>query len=93
MIALTLPPYSVVIVAIVLIIALHWLRKPGRGGAVGRRIRQSDHWAWRDAITERQQMIEELTKRQRAKPCLARADQIAELRNELTEIQALEPNQ
>lgn len=91
MMAFTFPPYTALIVAIALIIALHWCRKPGRGGALGRRIRQSDHWAWRDAMADRNRMIEELTKRQREKPCRARAEKIEELRRELIIIQALEP--
>lgn len=62
MIAFVLPPYSAVIVAVALILALRWLRKPGRGGIVGQRVRSSDHLAWEDAVADKRRELEELLK-------------------------------
>lgn len=43
-----------------LAILLYWLRQPGNGGIVGRRVRNSDHRALQDAIAEKRHELEQL---------------------------------
>jgi hypothetical protein len=59
-IAFQLPAYSPLIAALILFSALYFLRKPGRGGSLGNRIRNSDWWAWRDAMNDKQRELDEL---------------------------------
>lgn len=49
------------IVAAVLILITSWLRR-GNGGEFGRRVRRSDWLAWKDAMNEKQQELEDLKK-------------------------------
>lgn len=41
---------------------LAFARRPGSCGAIGRKIRQSDWLAWRDAMNEKEQELEQLRK-------------------------------
>jgi hypothetical protein len=54
--------YLIFAVPILLFGLVFWLRKPGKGGAVGRRVRYSDWLAWRDAMDETHRKLEELRK-------------------------------
>jgi hypothetical protein len=96
MIALLLPPYAPLIVAIGLIILLHWLRRPGKGGAVGRRVRFSDHLAWRDAVDEKSAELEKLLADERRFSHRGNArrlwlDELDATRREAEELAKLEP--
>lgn len=49
----------VFLVPIVLAGLLLWFRA-GHGGSLGRTIRESDHWAWQDAVDEKKRELTEL---------------------------------
>ena len=49
------------IVAAVLFLLLAWMRR-GNGGSIGRQVRLSDWHAWRDAVNEKQQELDDLKK-------------------------------
>lgn len=50
------------ITAAVLSVFVAIARKPGKCGAIGRTIRRSDWLAWRDAMNEKEQELEQLRK-------------------------------
>lgn len=50
------------VTVIVLYSALLFLRRPGKGGTVGQHIRRSDWLAWRDAMTEKENELNQLRK-------------------------------
>jgi Sec-independent protein translocase protein TatA len=58
--AFQIPAWSPVVVAIILIILLNRMRKPGRGGAVGRAIRNSDWHSWKSAVEDKERELAEL---------------------------------
>ncbi len=47
-------------VAIGLQLLLWWFRQPNKGGEVGRRVRNSDWYAWSMAVKDREQELAEL---------------------------------
>lgn len=50
--------------ALIMYAGLAWMRS-GHGGEVGRRIRNSDYWAWEMAVEDKERELAEL---KRAKP-------------------------
>jgi hypothetical protein len=50
------------ITAAVLHVFVAIARRPGSCGTIGRKIRQSDWLAWRDAMNEKEQELEQLRK-------------------------------
>lgn len=55
----------IVLLPLVVFIFLHllfrWMRK-GNGGVVGKKVRDSDHWAWQYAMEEKERELDELRK-------------------------------
>ena len=41
-------------------VLLVWLRKPGKGGTIGRKIRSSDRWSWEQAVADKEKELEAL---------------------------------
>ena len=37
-----------------------YLRRPGAGGATGKMLRESDHWAWELAVMDQRRKLNEL---------------------------------
>jgi hypothetical protein len=62
---MSLFPALPIAVGLILMSLLAWLRKPGKGGKVGRVIRHSDWLSWQNAVEERERQLEEL---KRAEP-------------------------
>lgn len=83
------------IVAVAAFVGLWWIRKPGRGGALGRMIRRSDHASWKDAVEDRQIQLAELRllSRPRGQPWSQhkRRERIIELEQQLDYLRKHEP--
>lgn len=47
-------------ICLVIIVAALFLIRNGGGGSLGKKIRASDHWAWEEAVKDKERELQEL---------------------------------